>query len=164
MPDEASNESVGILNRDTGSNCRRPSTTSTSRKQLTINTDNAAELYAWSQMIEEGVVGEGQMIGADSDVDKGYAEGNVDSHSGEFSIALHHGRRCYYLLFSVEIFTGISVLTFMLQLTSPPKSPLLPAILNDPHLAPTCRHRWAGSLAWRGSPYSNSPGVKTSKQ
>jgi len=164
MPDEASNESVGILNRDTGSNCRRPSTTSTSRKQLTINTDNAAELYAWSQMIEEGVVGEGQMIGADSDVDKGYAEGNVDSHSGEFSIALHHGRRCYYLLFSVEIFTGISVLTFMLQLASPPKSPLLPAILNDPHSAPTCRHLWAGSLAWPGSPYSNSPGVKTSKQ
>lgn len=90
-------------------------------------------------MIEEGVVGEGQMIGADSDVDKGYTEANVDSHSGEFSIALHHGGRCYYLLFSVAIFTGISVLTFMLQLTSPPKNPLLQQsstiLIQLPHVA-----------------------------
>ena len=62
VPDEASDESVGILNRDTGSNCRRPSTTPRARKQLTIDTVNPAELYAWSQMTEEGVVGEGKMI------------------------------------------------------------------------------------------------------
>jgi len=102
---------------------------------LIIDTVNPAELYAWSQMIEEGAVGEGKMIRTDSKVKNGCVEGNINSHLGEFSIALRHGRRCCHLLFVVEVFTGIPILTFMLQPTSPPKSP------------PTRRHRWVGSLA-----------------
>lgn len=115
VPDEALNESVGILNRDTGSNCRRSSTTSTARKQLIIDTVNPAELYAWSKITEEGVVGEGKMTRTDSKVENGCVEGNINSRFGEFSIALHHGHHCCHLLFMVEIFTGIPVLTFMLQ-------------------------------------------------
>jgi len=43
IPNEALNESVRILNHDTG--CRRTST-STSRKSLSRDTDNPIELYA----------------------------------------------------------------------------------------------------------------------
>lgn len=164
MSNKVSNESVNILNRDTDSNCRKLSITSTSRKQLIINTNNAAKLYAWSQMIEKKMINEEQIIDVDSDVDKNYAKENVDSHFDEFSIALHHDRRCYYLLFSIEIFTEISVLTFMLQLTSSSKSSLLRAILKNFYSVLTCRHCWADSLVWRSSFYSNSSEIKTSKQ
>ena len=108
--------------------------------------------------------GEGKMISTDSKVENGCVEGNINSHFGKFSIALRHGRCRCYLLFVVETFTGIPVLTFMLQLTFLLKGPLVLAILNNRHSAPTPRRRRAGSLAWRSSPYSKSSAVKTSKQ
>jgi len=68
VSDEASNESVRILNHDTG--CRRTST-STSRKSLSRDTDNPIELYAWSvsqtQVAKEPEMLEGKMIHLDSD-------------------------------------------------------------------------------------------------
>ena len=130
ISDEALNESVGTPNRNAGPDCRRPST-STSRKQLTSNTDNATELYAeYFRMTME----EEKMTRADSGVDNGCVEEEFSRHSSEISIAFHHCRGI-----------ATSVLMFITQLTSTPKSPLLPAILNDPHQAPACRHRWAGS-------------------
>jgi len=79
IPDEASNESVRILNHGTG--CRRTST-STSRKPLSRDTDNPIELYAWSvsqiQVAKEPGMLEGKMIHPDS----GRWEG-VSTHSRE---------------------------------------------------------------------------------
>ena len=142
ISDEALNESLGTGNHNAGPDCRRPFT-STSRKQLTSDTDNATELYAaYIRMTTE----EGKKISADSRVDNSYVEENVNRHSGEISIAFHHCRAI-----------ATSILMLILQLTSPPKSLLLPAILNEPHSAPTRRHRRAGSLAG-GAHYSNSPG------
>jgi len=93
ISDEALNESVGTLNRNAGPDCRRPST-STSRKQLTSDT-NATELYAaYFRMTME----EGKMIRADTGV------GNVNRLSGEISIAFHHCRAI-----------AISVLMLILQ-------------------------------------------------
>lgn len=130
ISDEALNESVGTLNRNAGPDCRRPST-STSRKQLTSDTDNATELYAaYFRMTMK----EGKMIHADTGVGNGCVEENVNRLSGEISIAFHHCRAI-----------AISVLMLILQLTSTPKSPLLPAILNDLAPALAYRHRWAGS-------------------
>jgi len=48
ISDEPLNESVGIRDSDTSPSQRRPSTTSTPRKQLNADTANAVELYAWS--------------------------------------------------------------------------------------------------------------------
>jgi len=79
IPDEASNGSVRNLNHGTG--CRKTST-STSRKPLSRDTDNPIELYAWSvsqiQVAKEPGMLEGKTIRPDS----GRREG-VSTHSRE---------------------------------------------------------------------------------
>ena len=65
MPDEVSNEAVRILNH--GTSCRKTSTT-TSRKPLSRDTNNSVELYAWSQIqvAEEQGILEGKIVHAHS--------------------------------------------------------------------------------------------------
>jgi len=81
IPDEASNESVRILNDATG--CRRTST-STSRKPLSRDTDDPVELYALSisqiqAAKEQGILG-GKIVYTHS---SGCTMRGVDSDSGE---------------------------------------------------------------------------------
>ncbi len=97
MLNEASNESVRIFDRGTSRDCRRPSTTSTSKKPLTGDTGNARQLYASSiseiQVADKKeMVEEGKIIHADSSVNNVCTEGEFNGDSGEI---------CYSLLLSI---------------------------------------------------------------
>ena len=87
------------------------------------------------------------MISTNSKVENGCVKGNINSHFDKFLIALRHGRCRCYLLFVIETFTEILVLTFMLQLTFLLKDSLVLAILNNRHSAFTPRRRRTDSLA-----------------
>ena len=86
IPDEASNESVRILNHGTG--CRKICITK-SRKPSSRDTDNSVDLYAWSQIqvVEEQGILEGKMVHAHSN---GCTMRGVDTDSGETGLPVDH--------------------------------------------------------------------------
>jgi len=92
IPDEASNESVRILNHGTG---YVKTSTSTSRKPLSRDTDDPVELYAWSALQirtakEQGIRG-GKMVHTHS---SDCTMGGVNTDSGETGLPVDRADSC----------------------------------------------------------------------
>ena len=132
MPDEV----PGEPRRNTGTGNERPSTTSTSRKPLTGDSNDPRELYAFSlseiQVREKERDEKGEkVIPTDSEVILRMEE-EIDGVSGETRSPLACPTFCRpsFLSFHSDI---------ALQLISL-KSPHVPAIYVHPRAAPACRH------------------------
>ncbi len=129
VPDEASNESVQILNDDI--DCRKPST-STSRKPTSRDTGNSMELYA-SSVSEiygakvQGTPGEGKMSHTWC-LHEG--KGRISSES---SCVADREYPYYFSLLPILTTSWSFRSDTMLQLTSPLENPSVPAILIHPH-------------------------------
>lgn len=141
MSDEALSESRQIGNCNTGTSNKRPLTTSTSRKSLTGDSDDARELYASSLRDiqgakKQGRVGQG-MIPMNSDVILGIEE-EIDGASGETRIPLNCPTFCRSSLLSNRSDVALQLVSLKIS--------HVPAIHVHLRAAPACHHHWAGFL------------------
>lgn len=139
IPDEASNESVRILNHGTG--CRKTST-STSRKPLSRDKDDPVELYAWSVLQIQAATKQGIRGGK---MNHTHASDctmvGVSTDPGETGLLSTAQTLVDYPLLSTSSFRS----DIVLQRTSLLKGPLVLAVLNNRYSAPAPRHRRPGS-------------------
>jgi len=106
MPDEVPSEPRQLLNRNTGTSNERPSTTSTSRKPLTGDSNDPRELYAFS--LSEIQVGKKEGDGEGEEVILRMKE-EIDGVSGETRCPLDCPTFC-------RLYSSQSVLTLRYSL------------------------------------------------